>query len=364
MAGLGRSTLWVTAAAALLLGVTASAASNAIVNGDFSQGITGWKAVSVKTGSFPGYPHIAPSKISRCDPTQASSNQFLTIDVPGGAKGYLEQKITVPTAGATLTFLTWGNLSPVTASIVVVSAAGPKTLLSYTPPLLQATVSTCTGRKPETESVDLSAYAGQSVTLRVEGTASGFDGTIADFDNFQLGGASSGPSPVLAQSLAGSSVSGSVTVRKPGTTTFVPLSGAELVTVGSVVDATNGRVKLIAQGAHGTYSGEFYGGEFTVSQDRSGLTDLTLTGGSACAASAAAGTRPVARKQKLWGVAHGSFKTTGHYAAATVLGTQWLTQDTCTATLVHVKTGEVRVADLVKHRSFVLRAPHSYTAHP
>jgi hypothetical protein len=131
-----------------------------------------------------------------------------------------------------------------------------------------------------------------------------------------------------------------------------------------VVDATNGRVKLVARGLHGTCSGDFYGGEFTVSQDRSGLTDLTLTGGAACAASAAASTRPAAHKQKLWGVAHGSFRTTGHYAAATVLGTQWLTQDTCTGTLIHVRTGEVCVADLVKHRSFVLRAPHSYTARP
>jgi ferric-dicitrate binding protein FerR (iron transport regulator) len=68
--------------------------------------------------------------------------------------------------------------------------------------------------------------------------------------------------------------------------------------------------------------------------------------------------------QSLWGDAHGSFETTGTYAAATVLGTRWLTKDTCSATLITVATGEVRVNDLVHHRTLTLRAPHQYLAKP
>jgi hypothetical protein len=115
---------------------------------------------------------------------------------------------------------------------------------------------------------------------------------------------------------------------------------------------------------HTTYTGEFYGGEFTVTQGRSGLTDLILTGGPPCAASARQVARAPVRKQSLWGDARGSFETTGSYAAATVLGTRWLTEDTCSATVIKVATGEVRVNDFVHHRTLILRAPRQYLAKP
>jgi virginiamycin B lyase len=37
-------------------------------------------------------------------------------------------------------------------------------------------------------------------------------------------------------------------------------------------------------------------------------------------------------------------------------------RDTCAATTVTVATGEVRVTNLVTHRSLIVRAPHSYVA--
>jgi len=145
----------------------------------------------------------------------------------------------------------------------------------------------------------------------------------------------------------------------------VPLTAPTLIPVGSTVDASNGRVRLevATAGAHATRTGDFYDGEFRVTQAHSGLTDLALRGGAACAGAASKSPAgPPARRRKLWGNAHGSFTTSGRYASATVLGTQWLTQDTCTGTLIRVIEGKVRVSDLVRHTSFVLSAPHSYLA--
>jgi hypothetical protein len=47
----------------------------------------------------------------------------------------------------------------------------------------------------------------------------------------------------------------------------------------------------------------------------------------------------------LWGNGAGNYRTTGKYAAASVRGTFWLTQDTCKGTLVRVRSGTVSVLD-------------------
>jgi hypothetical protein len=175
--------------------------------------------------------------------------------------------------------------------------------------------------------------------------------------------AGSSVKPVLATSVVAGAVSGSVLVKRPGATAFTRLSAAASIPVGSTVDATHGKVRLTTAGTGGhVYTGVFHSGEFVVSEGRDGLTNLTLSGGVACAAAAkgSTSTRAPSAKRSLWGYAHGNFKTTGHYGAATVLGTQWLTRDECTGTLVRVLTGEVRVRDLVRQRSVLVRAPRSY----
>jgi hypothetical protein len=210
---------------------------------------------------------------------------------------------------------------------------------------------------------DPNTFTGTYDELSSQGTGTGsYHGTFAG--DFSGSGrlAPSSPTPVLAQSVAAATVTGQVLVERPGTHVFVPLSIVALVPVGAVVNATSGRVRLTSAQGHTTYTGEFYGGEFTVTQSRSGLTDLILTGGAPCAASAGRASRSPVRRQHLWGDAHGSFSISGSYAAATVLGTRWLTEDTCTGTLIRVATGEVRVNDFVRHRSLVLRAPHRYFA--
>jgi hypothetical protein len=66
--------------------------------------------------------------------------------------------------------------------------------------------------------------------------------------------------------------------------------------------------------------------------------------------------------RKLWTNAHGSFGTKGRYVAATVRGTEWLTEDLCEGSLVRVTRDRVEVTDLVHHRRIVVRAGRKYLA--
>ena len=50
-----------------------------------------------------------------------------------------------------------------------------------------------------------------------------------------------------------------------------------------------------------------------------------------------------------------------HYAAGTVRGTKWLTEDRCGSTRVKVARGRAAVQDLVRKRTRVVRAGRSLT---
>ena len=45
-------------------------------------------------------------------------------------------------------------------------------------------------------------------------------------------------------------------------------------------------------------------------------------------------------------------------------GTKWFTEDECAGTLIHVAEGFVTVDDFAHHRTFNLKAPHNFLAHP
>jgi hypothetical protein len=181
------------------------------------------------------------------------------------------------------------------------------------------------------------------------------------------------PPPVLAKTANAATVSGTVLVRLPGTTTFVALSSLRQIPFGTVINATNGRVKVTTAGPHGgTQEGEFFEGEFVLSQGRNGLVVATLAGGSFAVcptarerahtadASAASSGKHVVRK--LWTNAHGSFSTKGNYAAGAVAGTEWLTEDLCDGTLIRVTRDKVAVTNLVTHRHVLVKVGHSYLA--
>jgi hypothetical protein len=181
------------------------------------------------------------------------------------------------------------------------------------------------------------------------------------------------PAPVLAVSGNVAPVSGTVLVELPGTTKFVALSSLRQIPFGTVINATHGRVSVTTAGPHGgTQTGEFFEGEFVLSQGRNGMVVATLTGGSFAGcptarerahrarANAAASGKHVVRK--LWSDAHGSFSTKGNYAAGAVAGTEWLTEDLCDGTLIRVTRDKVAVTNLVTHRHLIVEVGHSYLA--
>jgi hypothetical protein len=162
-------------------------------------------------------------------------------------------------------------------------------------------------------------------------------------------------------------------------TSFVPLSEARQIPVGSLLDTSRGTVRLAtASTSRRANRGDFTGGTFRVVQSRSrrarGLTELRLSRGSfrncVVRGSAASVLDPVAqvarrtrrRVRRLRGNARGRFRTRGRYSAATVRGTIWTVTDRCDGTLTSVRRGRVDVRDFRGRRTIRLRAGRSYLA--
>ncbi len=202
------------------------------------------------------------------------------------------------------------------------------------------------------------------------------------------------PPPTLGKSFDAAPVSGLVFVRLPGgraqdssalragdralahaaQTTgkgFIPLTEARNLPTGTQIDARRGTMKLIAAlpQRHKTETGKFGGALFGLSQARrgasKGVATLTLLEGLFRGApSYASCPRGFSRRtlQTLHASDRGHYRSRGHYAAATVRGTVWITTDRCDGTLITVKRGTVVVDDFVRHVRIVLHAHHSYLA--
>jgi hypothetical protein len=183
--------------------------------------------------------------------------------------------------------------------------------------------------------------------------------------------------PTLGEDVGVRPLSGSVRIKPPGASRYVPLAVGVRVPVGSLVDTRRGRVMLHSALAAGrSQKGTFWGAIFQVRQGRRsrGMTDLVLRGGR-FAACPTRGTRAsvsmLAREsgrrrrvvRRLWGKdRHGRFRTHGRDSVATVRGTRWVTTDRCDGTLTRVTQGKVLVRDLRRHRSVLLRAGRAYLA--
>jgi hypothetical protein len=172
-------------------------------------------------------------------------------------------------------------------------------------------------------------------------------------------------------------VTGHVFVRLPRSSSYLPLLARKVIPVGSAVNTTHGAVDLTSQGAPGVglQKGTFNGAAFIVAQPRSGETDLALIGGrprSVCRVpvrtrAAVTAVSPTVLRT-LHARAHGRFRTTGQYAAATIRGTVWTTTDTCDATtisdqkdIVHTRANQIPLAapPLAKGESVSYRCnPH------
>jgi hypothetical protein len=166
------------------------------------------------------------------------------------------------------------------------------------------------------------------------------------------------------------SAGGSAHASQKGVT-FVPLSEARQIPVGSFVDTRKGTVRLqsAANPTGKRQTGTFLQGLFQVKQSKKrsarGLTDLILKGssfrrcGSGKGASAALSRATIRR---LRASARGRYRTSGRNSSATVRGTAWDVTDRCDGTLTKVRRGRVVVRDFRRKKNITLTSGKSYLA--
>jgi ferric-dicitrate binding protein FerR (iron transport regulator) len=68
------------------------------------------------------------------------------------------------------------------------------------------------------------------------------------------------------------------------------------------------------------------------------------------------------KRRKLFGNAHGRFRTRGRNSSATVRGTVWQMTDTCAGTLTRVSKGSVTVRDFTLRKNKTVKAGKKYFA--
>jgi len=186
------------------------------------------------------------------------------------------------------------------------------------------------------------------------------------------------PPPRLGRKVNAAPVNGKVFVRINGL--LVPLTAATQISSGTVVDALHGTLSLTSATGKGTktQTGQFGGAVFRVTQAKAGknkgLTTLSLVNNAfkgapsfaTCkshkAGDASAAALSSKTLQLLRANAHGKFRTSGRYSAATVRGTKWTIADRCDGTRTHVITDSVAVTDFVRHKTIILHAGQSYLA--
>ena len=174
------------------------------------------------------------------------------------------------------------------------------------------------------------------------------------------------PPPVPGEQVNALPARGTVKVKLPGTNTFVELDDARQVPVGTVIDTLKGRVTLVAASnrSGGTATATFYDGIFKLGQSKGAkpTTSLKLVEKLSCGRRGRASAAARKKKRRLWGNGSGKFRTDGSYSSATVRGTKWMVQDSCTSTLTKVAIGTVTVRDFVKRKTVVVRARKQYIA--
>ena len=178
--------------------------------------------------------------------------------------------------------------------------------------------------------------------------------------------------PVFAKTVRLAPVSGTVLIRIPGTRDFIELRSAETVPIGTVIDTRAGTVRLTSATAPPTklQTNNFFLGRFQVLQQRSlkGLTDLVVQDKLKRSVCSVQGQQAQAAKLSarilglLRGKAKGHFRTRGHFAAATVRGTEWGVRDRCDGTLTVVTRGVVAVRDFTLHKTVIVKTGQTYLA--
>jgi hypothetical protein len=153
-------------AAGLLLSTlsltSAFGSPNAVVNGDFDQGlVVGWT-----TGVVSGTPLFDAVFLQYpCPPLGFVPSGRIIVNA--GADGYLEQAVTL-SASPVLSLEAWGDIAPTIATISIIGADNSQHIIDvFTPPVM-FTGTNCTGNVPVTKVYDLAAFSGLPVKLRME----------------------------------------------------------------------------------------------------------------------------------------------------------------------------------------------------
>jgi hypothetical protein len=163
-------------------------------------------------------------------------------------------------------------------------------------------------------------------------------------------------------------VGGTVRFKPPGASQSQPLTGAQQIPVGTIINATEGRIRLTAArgpGGDRTQTADFYSGLFKILQPNENppVTELRLLGFRQSDCTGASTQASAERRRRgLWGRGRGRFRTRGRHGSASVRGTAWFTQDRCDGTYFEVEEGSVDVRDFTRDRALVLRAGQNYLA--
>ena len=156
-------------------------------------------------------------------------------------------------------------------------------------------------------------------------------------------------------------------VRVPGSRTFAPLDLSRGVPFGAEIDTRKGKVRLTALPTAGKppETADFFDGLFTIHK-AGGFIELRLseklTGCPKARKASIAQSKRKPKSRRLWGSGKGKFRTRGSYSSATVRGTKWLVQDSCTTTLTRVTQGVVQVRDFAKRKTILVKKGKRYTA--
>jgi hypothetical protein len=202
------------------------------------------------------------------------------------------------------------------------------------------------------------------------------------------------PPPALGKTFNISLINGVVLIKINGV--FIPLTELRQIPTNTVINALHGTLTLTIAAPGGTahdaaakkkkgkaktQTGTFSGAIFKLTQatrgTSRGLATLALvegafqgaptyatckkTGKAADATAAALSTKTL---QLLHANAHGKFRTSGRYSAATVRGTKWTIADRCDGTLTHDITDSIAVTDFARHKTIILHAGQHYLAKP
>jgi len=200
---------------------------------------------------------------------------------------------------------------------------------------------------------------GYLIRVRAKGTSLGEQFVPSDPVGPVTAGEGPPPPPNLAPehgvNVLAEPVNGSVEVKTPGGT-FKPLSELSELPVGTIFDTRGSRVKLTAAtGLLGQETADqpidFYLGVFKIIQPpglnspaTAKLVEKLTCGKGQGKAASASGKGPIAtaagkRRRKLWGSGSGGYRTAGSGSTGSVVGTTWLTLDTCAHTLTKVIDG-------------------------